>query len=153
MSQLRTKIDDDLKQALRSKHTVASGTIRLIKSAVKDRDIAVREKGEMDGIADDAILSLLQTMIKQREESHKTYADAGRQDLAEREAAEIDVIRSFLPEALSADDLDTAMSEIIVQTGAESMRDMGRVMAELKQRFPGQVDMAVASAAVKKKLG
>lgn len=153
MSQLRTKIDDELKIALKSKEQVASGTIRLIKSAVKDRDIAARDKGNQDGVADGDILSLLQTMIKQREESMKTYNDAGRNDLAQRESDEMDVIRRFLPEQLSTDALSAEMDKMIAETGAESPRDMGKVMALLKTTYPGQVDMGVASAMAKKKLG
>lgn len=153
MSQLRIKIDDELKIALKGKEQVASGTIRLIKSAVKDRDIAARDKGNHEGITDGDVLSLLQTMIKQREESMKTYNDAGRNDLAQRESQEMDVIRRFLPEPLSQEALSVEMDKMIAETGAQSQRDMGRVMAALKANYPGQVDMGVASAMAKKKLG
>ena len=153
MSELRTRIDEELKQAMRSRDQVAGGTIRLIKSAIKDKDISVRDEGECEGIADDAILSLMQTMIKQREESVQTYQDAGRQDLADREASEMQIIRSFLPEPMDEAELAAAIDAAVQDSGADSMRDMGKVMAALKQAHPGRIDMGAASAMVKKKLG
>lgn len=152
MSELRTRIDENLKTALKAKDTVAGGTIRLIKSAIKDKDIAVRDEGDNEGISDDAILGLLQTMIKQREESFQTYQNAGRQDLADREVAEMEIIRSFLPEPLDEAGLVAAVESAVAQSGATGMRDMGKVMTLLKANYPGRIDMAAASAAVKQKL-
>lgn len=149
---LRTQIDLALKNALKEKDNVTMSTVRLIKAATKDKDIAARDKGNTDGISDEDILAMLQSMIKQREESYETYKNAEREDLAEREAAEIAVIKKFLPEPLEGDALDQAIDSAVSDTSAESIRDMGKVMAYLKQHYPGQIDMGKAGAAVKQKL-
>lgn len=126
-------------------------TVRLILAALKDRDIAARGNGK-DEIADNEILSMLQSMIKQRKESAKTYADAGRQELAEREEAEIKVIEGFLPKQMSDSEVDAVISQIITETGASDIKDMGKVMGELKTKYAGQIDMARAGGLVKEKL-
>jgi len=126
--------------------------LRLISAAIKDRDIAARTAGK--GEASDAeLLDLLAKMIKQREESEKIYADAGRAELATQEAEEIAIIREYLPKQLSEKDMEAAIAEAIEQAGATSVKDMGKVMAELKARYAGQMDFSKASAAVKAKLG
>ena len=127
-------------------------TIRLITAAMKDRDIAARATGNNDGISDAEILSMLQSMIKQRQESAKTYKDANRPELAEREEAEIKVIERFLPAQMSEDEVSAAIDKIIADVGAADIKDMGKVMNELKGKFAGQIDMAKAGGMVKSKL-
>jgi uncharacterized protein YqeY len=126
------------------------GTIRLIQSALKNRDIELRGKEAGD---DDALVTeVLQKMIKQRRESIDMYKKGGREELADAEAAEIAVIESFLPEQMSEAELGEAIDAIVAETGAASIKDMGRVMAVLKERHAGKVDMGKAGAAVKAKL-
>jgi uncharacterized protein YqeY len=137
---------------MQSKDQVAMSTIRLITAAMKDRDIAARSSGNEEGIPDSEILSMMQSMIKQRQESSKTYRDNDRPELAEREEEEIKVIERFLPAQMSEADTSAAIEEIIADVGAESIKDMGKVMNELKTKFAGQLDMAKAGGLVKAKL-
>ena len=148
----RDEFTTALKVALKEKDQVAMSTIRLMSAAIKDRDIAARTTGNGEGIGDSEILSLLQSMIKQRQESAKTYAGAGRPELAEREEAEIKVIERFLPAQLDENAVGEAIEKIIADIGAESIKDMGKVMAELKTQYAGQIDMAKAGGLVKEKL-
>ena len=129
-----------MKDALKSKDQATLSTIRLIVAALKDRDIAARSNNNHDGISDDEILSMLQTMIKQRNESAKMYEDGGRPELADAEKAEIFLIQQFLPEQLSRDDIEKAITEAIAQTNAASIKDMGKVMSHLKEQHAGQMD-------------
>ena len=149
---IREDFNSRLKEALKSKDQVAMATIRLILAALKDRDIEARAKGS-DGIPDNEILSMMQSMIKQRKESAKTNADAGRPELAEREEAEIKVIESFLPKQLSDDEVGAAIDKIIAEVGAADIKDMGKVMGQLKSQYAGQIDMGKAGGMVKAKLG
>lgn len=149
---LRNQITEFLKASMKAKEPVALAAVRLIQAALKDRDIAARSKGNMDGVGDDEILSMLQSMIKQRRDSIEMYEKGGRPELAEREAKEIDVIEGFLPAQLDDDAVDAALAEVIAELGAQSMKDMGRVMAALKERYAGSMDFAKASARVKAKL-
>lgn len=148
----REEFNTALKGALKSKDQVAMSTIRLITAAMKDRDIAARSNGNMDGISDSEILSLLQSMIKQRQESAKTYREADRAELAEREEAEIKVIEQFLPAQMSEDEVSAAIDKIITDVGAADIKDMGKVMGALKDQYAGQLDMAKAGGLVKQKL-
>lgn len=148
----RDELTTALKESLKSKDQTAMSTIRLITAAIKDRDIAARSKGNQDGIDEAEILSLMQSMIKQRQESSKTYADNGRDELAERELDEIKIIERFLPQQMSEEETSAAIETIIAETGASSIKDMGKVMGELKSRYAGQLDMAKAGGAVKAKL-
>jgi len=149
---IREEFTTTLKKAMQSKDQIALSTIRLITAAVKDRDIAARSNGNDDGITDAEILSLLQSMVKQRQESSKTYTDAGRPELAEREEAEIKIIEGFLPQQMSEEETGAAIDAIISETGASSIKDMGKVMNALKEKYAGQLDMAKAGGAVKAKL-
>lgn len=149
----REDFNSALKEALKSKDQVALSTIRLIMAALKDRDISARGKGQAEGIDDAEILSMMQSMVKQRQESAKTYSDNGRPELAMREEAEIMVIQKFLPIQMSDDEAGAAIEEIIAETGADNIKDMGKVMAVLKTKYAGQLDMAKAGAMVKVKLG
>ncbi len=146
---LRDAINDKLKDAMRAKDKTIVSTLRLVNSAIKDKDIASRTADNRDGIADDQILSTLQTMIKQRIESAKMYKDGGRPELADKEEAEIKVIEDFLPQQMSEDEVGTVVKEAISSIGAEGMKDMGKVMAELKTKYVGQMDFSKASALVK----
>lgn len=149
----RAEFSAALKDSLKNKDKVATSTIRLIMAAMKDRDITAREKGDADGISDADILSMLQSMIKQRHESSKTYSEAGRDDLAEREEAEIDVIRSFLPKQLSEDEIKEIINQKIEQLNVNSVKDMGKIMGALKSEYAGKIDMGKAGVLVKAKLG
>ena len=149
----REEFNAALKDALKNKDQTVLSTVRLITAALKDRDIAARGQGKADGIDEAEILSMLQSMIKQRQESAKTYCDAGREELAEREEAEIEVIQRFLPAQLNDDEVGAAIDEIIAETGAADIKDMGKVMGALKSKYAGQVDMGKAGGLVKSKLG
>ncbi len=151
--QKRTEINTALKEALKRQDKLMVSTVRLIMAAIKDRDINAFGQGRSEGIEDSEILQLLATMIKQRQESSRQYSEAGRDDLAEREEGEIEIIRAFLPRQLSDSEVEQLIGEIVVEVGAAGIKDMGKVMGVLKERYAGQVDMAKAGAAVKKKLG
>ena len=149
---LREKFQDGLKQSMQARDDIATATLRLISAALKDRDIAARSKGNTDGIDEDEILSMLQTMIKQRKESIKMYEQGGRPELAAREAQEIDVIKRFLPAQITGDQLSQTIDQIIQSEAASSIKDMGKVMAVLRGQYAGQMDFGQASAIVKQKL-
>jgi uncharacterized protein YqeY len=149
---MRETITAALKLATKAQDKRRISTLRLVSAAIKDRDIAARAAGK--GEATDAdLLDLLAKMIKQREESEKIYADAGRAELAKQEAEEIAIIREFLPKQLSGEDMDKAIADAIAKSGASSVKDMGKVMAVLKANYAGQMDFGKASALVKAKLG
>lgn len=149
---LRTRLKDALTAAMKARDTVAVATLRLILAALKDRDIAARGRGVTSGITDEAILDLLQSMIRQRHESIDLYRTAERLDLAQKEAAEIEVIERFLPAQLSEEEIAEAVDETIAELSATSLKDMGRTMAALKERYPGRMDFAKASTLVKQHL-
>jgi uncharacterized protein YqeY len=146
---LRETIQSALKSALKSGEAKKLGTLRLISAALKDKDIAARTKGGGEVISEDEILALLQTMIKQRQESIRLYREANRNELADEEEQEIAIIRGFLPEQMEHDAVIKAINDTIAEVGALSVKDMGKVMGVLKQRFTGQMDFAVASKTVK----
>lgn len=149
---LREKLTEAMKDAMRAKDQAALGTIRLILAKLKDVDIAARTEASREGVADDKILSMMQGMIKQRNESIALYEKGGRADLAEKEKAEIAVIERFLPQQMDEAAVEAAVREAIAAAGATSIKDMGGVMASLKGKYAGQMDFAKASAAVKKAL-
>jgi len=149
---MRETITAALKHATKAQDKRRMSTLRLVSAAIKDRDIAARTAGK--GEATDAeLLDLFAKMIKQREESEKIYADAGRAELAKQEGEEIAIIREFLPVQLSEADVHKALADAIAQAGAASVKDMGKVMAALKASYAGRMDFAKASALVKQKLG
>jgi uncharacterized protein YqeY len=149
---MRETITAALKTATKAQDKRRISTLRLVSAAIKDRDIAARTAGK--GEATDAeLLELFAKMIKQREESEKIYREAGRAELATQEAEEIAIIREFLPAQLSDADAQKAIADAIAETGASSVKDMGKVMAALKARYAGQMDFAKAGALVKAKLG
>jgi uncharacterized protein YqeY len=148
---IRDEIKTALVSAMKAGEKPRVGTIRLIQSALKNRDIELR--GKEAGDDDTLVTEVLQKMIKQRRESIDMYSKGGRQELADAEAAEIAVIEGFLPAQMSEADLSAAIDAIVAETGAASIKDMGRVMAALKERHAGQVDMGKAGAMVRGKLG
>lgn len=149
---LRDQLTEALKTNMKAKDQTATSAIRLIQAALKDRDIAARSKGNMDGISDEEILTMLQSMIKQRRESIEMYEKGGRPELAEQEASEIDVIEQFLPEQMDDAAMEAEIAAVVRDLEADSMKDMGRVMAALKERHAGSMDFSKASAAVKSQL-
>lgn len=149
---MRDKINETMKQAMKDKDTRRTSTLRLINAAINDRDIALRGKGK-DKADEEEILDILTKMVKQREESSKMYREAGRTELEAQEMEEMDIIREFLPRQLSEEETETAVADAISQTGAESLRDMGKVMGILKERYRGQLDMGLVGSLVKGKLG
>ena len=150
---LRQQLNDALKAAMLGKDARTVSTVRLILAALKDRDIAARPKGITDGIGDDEIRQMLQSMIKQRRESIALYEQGGRPELARQEAEEITIIERFLPRQLDEAEIAAVVAAAIAEAGATGLKDMGRVMALLKEGHAGQMDFTKASAAVKKALG
>ena len=149
---LRASIIAATKQAMKDKAANRLSTLRLISAAIKDRDIAARAEGNDAGVGDDELLAILGKMTRQRSESAKTYEEAGRIDLAERELEEITVIEEFLPRQLDEAEVDAAIDTAITTVGAASIRDMGKVMGELKGKYTGQMDFGSVGAKVKGKL-
>lgn len=150
---LREEINSALKQAMRDRAADRLSTLRLVMAAIKDRDIAARGEGEdTSGVGDDEILSILAKMVKQRQESARTYEEGGRLDLAERELDEIKVIEEFLPKQLSDDEITDAIQKAVTEVGADSIRDMGKVMGALKARYTGQMDFGKVGPMVKDQL-
>jgi|TARA_X000000368_G_scaffold91654_1_gene70063 uncharacterized protein YqeY len=149
---LRNEINSAMKEAMKEKAQLRLSTLRLINAAIKDRDIAARAEGVEEGVDESEILAILGKMTRQRQESAKTYEEAGRLDLSERELSEIQVIEYFLPRQLNGDEIEIEVTKVIDEQGASSIRDMGRVMACLKERFTGQMDFGSVGPIVKKKL-
>jgi len=149
---LRTQFNDGLKDAMRAKDQRAVSTIRMILAGLKDRDIEARGRGVTDGIDDAGILSMLQGMVKQRNESAGMYEQGGRPELAQQEREEIVVIERYLPKQMSEEEVAAAIDSIVTEVGAASIKDMGKVMAELKARHAGQMDFAKAGGLVKARL-
>lgn len=150
---LRAQLNDAMKEAMKAKDAKRLATVRLILAALKDRDIAARTETSKDLVGDDDILTLLAKMIKQREESAAVYRQGGRPELAENEEGEIAVIRTFMPKQMDEAEMKAALQKVIAETGAASIKDMGKVMAVLKERYAGQMDFSKASAATKDALG
>jgi uncharacterized protein len=146
---LRERFSTDLKEAIKSKDARRVSTLRLITAAIKDRDIAARTTDNVDGVSDSDILGILAKMIKQRQESAKIYEEAGRLELAEQERDEIGVIQRYLPKPMNEAEVGQAIRKAIDELGATSIRDMGRIMAHLKERHTGRMDFAKAGAVIK----
>ena len=149
---LRETFKEKLKDAMKSRNERATGTLRLIQAALKDRDIAARGRGKMDGIDEAEILSMLQGMIKQRRESVEAFEKGGRLELAKQEREEIAIIEGFLPQQMRDTEAEKAIKDLIAELGAASIKDMGRTMAALKERYSGRMDLTKASALVKQAL-
>ena len=149
---LRTKVSAALKQAMKDKAADRLSTLRLISAAIKDKDIAARADGNDDGVGDAEVLVILDKMAKQRKESARAYEEGGRLDLAERELTEVTVIEEFLPKKLDEEETETAIDAAIAEIGADSIRDMGKVMGALKSRYTGQMDFGKVGPMVKSRL-
>jgi uncharacterized protein len=150
MSTIRARLTEDMKTAMKSGEKARLETIRLILAKVKDVDMNARVSGK--DVGDGDLLSMMQGMIKQRLESAKIFRDNNRAELADKEEAEIKVIESYMPAQMSDDDVVRAIAGVIAETGAAGVKDMGKVMAAMKEKFAGQMDMAKASALIKQKL-
>ena len=149
---LREQFNEQMKEAMKAKAQKRLSTLRLILAALKDRDIAARTETSRELLGDDEILLLLAKMIKQREDSVAAYEAGNRPELAAAERGEIEVIRSFMPKQMSPEETKEAAQSVIAETGATAMKDMGKVMAVLKERYAGQMDFAKASGTVKELL-
>jgi uncharacterized protein len=149
--ELIARIQDAQKEAMKAKDMARLSTVRMILAAVKDREIAQRTAGAAMGEGD--VLALLGKMVKQRQESAKVYQEGGRPQLADKELAEIRVIETFLPKALTEAEVEAAVAAAIAEAGAQSIKDMGRVMGVLKSRYTGQMDFGAVGALIKARLG
>jgi uncharacterized protein YqeY len=145
---MREEISEGLKTALKARDLRRTATLRAINAAIKDKDIAIRQENRGPA-TNEEILSIVQKMVKQREESFAIYAQAGRSDLATVEKEEIDILNEFLPKGLSEDEVDAAIQAAIATTGAAGAKDMGKVIAQLKADYPGRIDFGRASGKVK----
>ncbi|MDP7545741.1 MAG: GatB/YqeY domain-containing protein [Alphaproteobacteria bacterium] len=150
---MRDRLKEVLTAAMKAGDKRRVGTVRLILAAIKDRDIANRSDGRADIVSDEDILAILQKMVKQRRESTVLYQEGGRLELAAQEEEEIAIIQEFLPQQIGADELQAAVAAVVTETGAASLKDMGGVMAVLKERFAGRMDFAQAAGQVKSLLG
>ena len=149
---LRDAINDGLKQAMKSKDARRVSTLRLVNAGIKNADIEARGAGKA-ALSDDDLLGLFQKMIKQRQESVALYEKGGRNELADQEREEIAIIKGFLPQQMEEEEARAAIETVVKETGAAGMKDMGRVMAALKERYAGRMDFGKASAMVKGLLG
>ena len=146
---MRSELDENLKEAIKSQEKQRVATLRLINAAIKDRDIAVRSEENTEGVSDDEIILILSNMVKQRKQSIVQYEEGGRIELAEREREEIKIIQEFLPNQLTNDEIQAEISKIIDAEDQLSIKDMGKIMGELKNRFSGRMDFGKASEIVK----
>jgi uncharacterized protein YqeY len=146
---LRQQLNDAMKDAMKAKDAKRLATVRLVLAALKDKDIAARSETSRELLGDDEILGLMAKMIKQREESATVYRQGGRPELAENEESEIAIIRTFMPKQMDEAEAAAAIKAVIAEVGASSIKDMGKVMGVLKERFAGQMDFGKASAAIK----
>lgn len=149
---MRDALQEEIKSAMKAKDAPRLSGLRLIMGAIKDREIALRGENAPEMTEAD-ITAILGRMVKQRQESVRMYLEGGRQDLAEKERAEVKVIEEFLPRQLGADEVGAAISAAIAETGAASVKDMGRVMAVLKGKYTGQMDFSAVGALIKTRLG
>jgi len=152
MVSLRENIKNSLDTSLKKRDEVSTATLRLILAAVKDHDIQFRSEKKGEQISDEEILNLLQNMIKQRKESVKIYSEAGRTDLKKREEKEIEIIESFLPKQIKADELEQIILSSIKELDCESLKDLGKLISSLKENYPGQIDMREVADLAKKNL-
>lgn len=146
---MRSELDENLKEAIKSQEKQRVATLRLINAAIKDRDIAVRSEENTEGVSDDEIILILSNMVKQRKQSIIQYEEGGRIELAEREREEIKIIQEFLPNQLTTDEIQSEISKIIDAEDQLSIKDMGKIMGELKNKFSGRMDFGKASEIVK----
>ena len=148
---IREEITNQLKDAMINKNTNLVNTLRLIKASIKDKDIIAKGNGKGD-ITDQEIISVLQTMIKQRKASIEMYSSGNREDLVTKEESEIEIISNFLPEQLSSQEIETVINELIISSGASSIKNIGNVIKLVKEKYEGRIDLGVASKLIKEKL-
>ena len=146
---MRSELDENLKKAIKSQEKQRVATLRLINAAIKDRDIAVRSEENTEGVSDDEIILILSNMVKQRKQSIVQYEEGGRIELAEREREEIKIIQEFLPNQLTEEEIEVEVSKIIDAGDQLSIKDIGKIMGELKAKFSGRMDFGKASEIVK----
>lgn len=149
---LREQLSEALKRAQKAKDARRVSTLRLILAALKDRDIQARGEGRGDGIGEDEILAMLQTMVRQRRDSIRLYEQGGRLELAAQEQEEIAIIEEYLPRQLAPAEIEKAVGEVIGEVGATGVKDMGRIMGTLRERYTGQMDFGKASEFAKQQL-
>ncbi len=149
---LRNKIDEDYKQSIKNKDQQKIDTLRLIRSAIKDKDISSRTSENKEGINDTAILSLLLNLIKQRNDSIEQFQKAKRDDLIKNEESEIEVIKDYLPQQKTQEETEKIINEIISSNNLESLKDMGKLMSMIKNDYAGEVDMGLVGKIAKSKL-
>ena len=149
---LRTRITEALKEAMKSRDADRLSTLRLINAAIKDREIAARTEAGDGVIGDPEVLAILGKMVKQRQESARAYEEGGRLELAEKELSEIKVIEAYLPRQLTEDETAAAVDAAVAELGAATIRDMGRVMGLLKEKYTGQMDFSTVGPMVKDRL-
>ncbi len=150
---LARQIATDLKAAMKARDDkLRLGTLRLMQAAIQDRDIQARSEDRCCGLTDDEVRQVLTKMVKQRDDSARTYEDAGRIEMAEQERAENDVIRGYLPAQMTADEITAAVDGVISDIGAEGLKDMGKCMGALKTNFAGRMDFSAANKVVKERL-
>ena len=151
---LTDQITTAMKEAMKARDDkIRLATLRLMNAAIKDRDIAARSCDNCSGLSDEDVLAVLTKMVKQREDSAKTYDEGGRPELAAQERAEMEVIREFLPRQMEEDEIRDAVKNAIAEVGADGLKDMGKTMAELKGKYAGSMDFKKASGMVKEALG
>ena len=150
---IRNEIDSYYKQSIKDKKSDTTSTLRLVKSAIKDKDIAARGNGNNEGISDSEILGLLQTLIKQRRDSIESFKSANRNDLIDKEEAEIKIINVFLPDQKNEEQTTEIIQELINSNNLTSIKDMGKLMGIIKDKYAGQVDMGMVGKIAKSKLG
>ena len=149
---LRDDLQNTLKESMKNRDMTTVSAVRLIIAAMKEKDVDARGHGQ-EKATDAELLSMMQGMIKQRKDSIKMYLDGNRQDLADKEQSEINIIEKFLPKQLSGAEMENAIKAVIAETGAQSMKDMGKVMGALKAKYAGQMDMGAANGMIKNLLG
>ena len=149
---LRDKIDNDYKQSIKNKDQSKTNTLRLIKSAIKDKDISLRSSENKEGIGDKEILSLLISLIKQRKDSIEQFQKAKRDDLIKNEQSEIDIINMYLPQQKSVEETENIVNDLIKNNNIESIKDMGKLMSLIKNDYAGEVDMGLVGKIAKSKL-
>ena len=150
---LRNNINEDYKKAIKNKEQDKTNTLRLIKSAIKDKDISTRTNENKEGISDQDILALLFSLIKQRKDSIEQFQKAGREDLIKNEQSEIDVINEYLPKQKSEDETIDIVNGLIKKHNLENLKDMGKLMGFVKKDYPGELDMGLVGKIAKSKLG
>lgn len=149
---MRQRLTDGMKEAMKQGEKRKLATLRLINAAIKDRDIHARSSGK-ERVGDDDILAILAKMIKQREESARIYEEGNRLELATQEREEMEIIRAYLPKQMDAEEVRSACTKVVAEVNGESLRDMGKCMNALKERYPGKLDVGQASKVVKELLG